>query len=183
MAWSPILPLLRTVTEFQDVNETIGYIGSFGSVPVTITEQETDPTITVFGDTISGYFSEAFEHKIYYRPTGDVPSEDVYQENVSPFVTKWSDLPPIPLQIYHYDADPTLSKTFYYDAQAGAAQQTYNIVVTNDYTPGRNQMIKNLNFAFYEQYIRVEWINSNSDIIPWVNAQGQTVDWESSGWQ
>lgn len=183
MTWSPILNLLANVTEFQNVNETIGYIGSTGSLPVTITAVETDPTITVQGDTISGYYSEAFDHKIYYRPTGEDPTQDDYVENVYPYVVRWSDLPSIPLQIYHYDADMTTSKQFDYIANAGPNTNTYNIIVTNDYTPGRNQMIKNINFEFYEQYIRVEWINSNSAIIPWVNAQGQAVDWESSGWQ
>lgn len=183
MTWSPILNLLATVQEFQNLSATIGYVGSTGSIPVTITEVETDPTITVQGDTISGYYSEAFEDVIYYRPTGPVPSQDDYVENSYPSVTRWSDLPSIPLQIYHFDVDPTVSKQFDYIAQAGPYQNTYNIIVTRNYTPGRNQLIRALANTYYEEFVRIEWINSNNTIVPWVNTLGQTVDWESSAWQ
>ena len=183
MSWSPILNLLATVQEYEVVDQTIGYVGSTGSLPVTITAVESDPTINVQGDRISGYYSEAFNDVIYYRPTGTTPSQDNYVENSYPYVTRWSDLPDIPLQIYHFDVDPTTSKQFDYIAQAGSNQNTYNIVVTRNYTVGRNQLIRNLANAYYEEYIRIEWINSNSKIVPWVNSLGQTVDWESSAWQ
>lgn len=183
MAWSPILNLLATVEEFQNVNATIGYLGSItGPIPVTITAVETNPTITVSGDTISGYYSDAFDNKIYYRPTGEDPSKDDYVEDVYPYVVRWSELPSIPLQIYHYDADETTSKQFDYIAQADSFQNTYNIVVTNNYSPGRNALLRALQTDTYEQFVKIKWINNTDSVVPWVNSQGQETTWETNAW-
>lgn len=177
MAFIPATTQLNTLNEFKNLSHTITYVESLGAAyPVTITTAMPNITVTISGNTISGYYSESFEDEISYRTVDDR------------FVTvnKWQDIVYAIAagslsEIYLYRADTRSRIVYSYLATAAnGATQTYTINVDNDWTPGRNQLIKYTNLTRYQQEILVEWININTDKIPWVNQVMATVDWENS---
>jgi hypothetical protein len=184
MAFIPATTQLNTLNEFKNLSHTITYVETIGAsgigggitYPVTITTAMPNNTITISGNTISGYYSESFEDEISYRTVDDK------------FVTvnKWQDIvyaisAGSLSQIYLYKADTRPRIVYSYLATAAnGATQTYTINVDNNWTPGRNQLIKYTNLTKYQQEILVEWININTDKIPWVNQVMATIDWENS---
>ena len=73
MPWTPASTLLLTIDEFKNFSNSITYTSLLGlSEPVTITALDQNDTVTVAGNTISGYFSDSFLNaQIQYRTFND----------------------------------------------------------------------------------------------------------------
>jgi len=181
MPWDPILTNLNTLDEFKNLSHTIRYFEEFGVAPaltqtyypVTITAVVDNSTINIAGDTISGYYSDAFDNDIYYRNKDDTFTtvkkfEQINNNNL--------------YGIYHYDADENRTRVYSYIATASTgATQTYTITVTNNWTNGRNNLIKYNNPEKYNDIV-VPWINNSGVAITWINSNNQTVLWENNIW-
>lgn len=176
MPFSPSLSVLNTLNEFKNLSHTITYVETIGGAyPVTITTTMPNSTITISGNTISGYYSDSFENEISYRTVDDkFVTVNNWQSIVNAIVTETLS------EIYLYRADTRTRIVYSYLATANGNTQTYTINVDNDWTSGRNQLIKYTNLTRYQQEILVEWININTDKLPWVNQVIATVDWENS---
>jgi hypothetical protein len=185
MAFIPSTTQLNTVNELKNLSHTITYVeitgasgiggGTSTSYPVTITTSMPNNTITISGNTISGYYSDSFEDEISYRTVDDrFVTVNNWQDIVNAIVTETLS------EIYLFRADTRRRIVYSYLATANGNTQTYTINVDNDWTPGRNQLIKYTNLTRYQQEILVEWININTDKLPWVNQVIATVDWENS---
>ena len=105
--------------------------------PVTITVNEVNPaTISVSGNSITGYYVDSFDNVITYRT----------QDGQFPVVSKFNQIDLDKLyQMISYKASTVLSKTFTYTATAKdgdtvVATQTYSKTVTNDWTEGKNSL-------------------------------------------
>jgi hypothetical protein len=197
MAFIPESSVLNTINELKNLSHTITYketIGASGGMamgivgggtatyPVTVTTDMPNSTITVSGDTISGYYTNCFEDQISYRTVDDrFVTVNKWQDIVNAIVTETLS------EIYYYKADTRREIIYTYIATASnGSTKTYTINVENDWTHGRNQLVKYTNLTRYQQKILVEWININTDKIPWVNQVMAAVDWENSNlniWQ
>jgi hypothetical protein len=146
MAWLPESTDLGSVNEIVSFSHTITYTDdlTMTSHPVTITANEVNPsTISIAGDTISGYYFDSFDNTITYRtPEGSFP-----------VVTKFNQIDLDRLyEMISYKASSVSSKTFTYTATAkdGAtivATQTYSKTVTNDWTSGKNSLQEYVGYA------------------------------------
>jgi hypothetical protein len=184
MAFYPTVTTLNTINELKNLSHTITYVettgatgvvGSDVSYPVTVTTSMPNNTIYVVDNSISGYYSDAFNNEIKYRTVDDK------------FVTvnKWQDIALAIAsgslsELYYYKADTTNRIVYTYTATANGHSQTYTINVDNDWTFGRNQLIKYTNLSAYQQKILVEWINNNIDKVKWLNNVVDVIDWENS---
>jgi hypothetical protein len=177
MPFFPLNTVLNTVNEFTNLSHTITYtetIGATGlspgiitSYPVTITAVTPNNTIIVAGNTISGYYSEAFVNDIKYRTKSDtfvnVPKfKDINTETLS--------------EVIYYYADTTTRKVFQYTATANSQTQTYTINLDNDWTSGRDELLKYAKPSKYTD-ISITWINSSSGSITWTNGASETLTW------
>ena len=139
MAWDPVSSSLGSVDENVSISHSITYTDDLTSIsyPVTITANEINPsTISVSGNSISGYYIDSFDNTITYRTEdGDLP-----------VVTKFSQIPLSELhEMVSYKASVTNSKTFNYTAVAKdgstvIASQVYSKTVTNNWTSGKNSL-------------------------------------------
>jgi len=190
MSFYPLLTTLNTVHEGNNVSHTIVYVedttptwGAPGvgvstggqSYPVTITTDMPNSTVNTSGNTIVGYYTDAFTNQISYRAT----DESLIT------VTKWADIVmaianETLLEVYHYHADPRSRIVYTYTAAANGHTQSYTINVDNDWLTGRNRLIKYVNLPRYQQKILVQWINNNGDKVPWTNNLLDSIDWENS---
>jgi len=185
MAFSPSATQLNTLYELKNLSHTITYTDTSGGLgatgfgtayPVTVTTAMPNDTITVLGNTISGYYSDSFDNEISYRT--------VDHQFVT--VNKWEDIvmaiaDGILADVYYYKADTTTRIVYSYLATAGnGATQTYTINVDNNWTTGRNQVIKFTNLTKYQQEILTLWINNNSDKVAWANNILDIIDWENN---
>lgn len=143
MAWTPSSTDLGSVNENVSISHTITYVDdmTMTSYPVTITETETNPnTITISGDTLSGYYQDSFNNTITYRTP----------EGTFPVVTKFNQIDLNKLdQMISYKASTLRTKVFSYLAEAiddnplsptyldVIASETYTKTVTNDWTSGK----------------------------------------------
>jgi hypothetical protein len=136
MAWTPLSTDLGSVNENVSISHTVTYVddATMTSYPVTITATETNPnTITISGDTLSGYYQDSFNNTITYRTP----------EGTFPVVTKFNQIDLNKLdEMISYKASTSTSRVFTYTATAkdGAttvATQTYTKTVTNDWTSGK----------------------------------------------
>ena len=177
MPFFPSSTNLNTLNEFKNLSHTITYvspgvIGATGvgvSYPVTITATESNPTILISGNTISGYYSDVFVGEIGYRTVDD--------EFVT--VTTWQEVEDAVndgslSEIYYYYADPRANYVYSYTASANNETQTYTITVTNDWTYGRDQLLRYINTS---QISGIVWINNNGQTITWKNTDGNTITW------
>lgn len=176
MPFEPIPTNLNTLDEFKNLSHVITYTGYIGSVaisyPVTVTALDENSTINVVDDTISGYYSDAFDNTIHYRNNDDSFTtvnkfNQINEENL--------------YGIHHYDADENRTKVYSYLAETSTEQKIYTITVTNNWTNGRNQLLKYSNPTKYQEITGV-WNNDSSTIISWVNTNGQTIIWENNTW-
>jgi hypothetical protein len=179
MSFLPVNTVLGVTDEFKNVSYTVTYtettagIGGLPGVtttyPVTLTAIDPNDTITVSGNTISGYYSESFVNDIQYR----TPEPNHQLVNVQKFnqidTTQLS-------QIIYYKADTNLSKNYQYLATANGNTQTYTVTVTNNWNSGRDQLISYANQPQYK-LLTVTWINMNNEPIVWVNNSGLQVNW------
>lgn len=139
MAWVPSSTDLGSVNENVNISHTVTYTDdmTMTSYPVVITADQVNPnTITISGDTLSGYYVDSFDNTIKYRTP----------EGTFPIVSKFNQIDVDKLyQMISYKASTVLSKTFTYTAKAMdgttvVATQTYTKTVTNDWTSGKNSL-------------------------------------------
>jgi hypothetical protein len=144
--WSPESTDLGSVNEIVSFSHTVSYTDelTMTSYPVTITANEVNPnTISISGDTISGYYFDSFDNTITYRtPEGSFP-----------VVTKFNQIDIDKLyEMVSYKASVVSSKTFTYTANAKdgddiIATQVYSKTVTNDWTSGKNSLQEYVGYA------------------------------------
>jgi hypothetical protein len=148
--WNPPLFDLEPVDENVQFSHTVTYEAedpetmTMVSYPVTITANEVNPSsISISGDTISGFYFDSFDNLITYRtPQGTFP-----------VVTKFNQIDINNLyQMISYKANTTQSKTFTYTATAMnegvvVASQVYTKTVTNNWTSGKNSLQEYVGYA------------------------------------
>jgi hypothetical protein len=185
MAFSPSASTLNTIYELKNLSHTITYTDTSGatgatgigvSYPVTVTTAMPNDTIVVSGNTISGYYSDSFHNEIHYRTVDDrFVIVNTWQEIAYAIAAESLS------ELYYYKADLTTRIVYSYLAtSSNGATQTYTINVDNDWTTGRNQLIKYSNLSRYEQTILVRWINNNMDKVTWLNNVINVIDWENN---
>lgn len=189
MAFYPTNTNLNTLYELNNLSHNIVYVedtgppapsgigGSMGgqSYPVTVTAVTPNITVNVSGNTITGYYSDAFDNQIKYRTVDD--------KFIT--VTKWYEIAyaianETLSELYYYHADTRSRITYSYVATANGNSQTYTINLDNDWLAGRNQLIKYCNLNRYQQKILMQWINNTGDKVPWLNNVLSIIDWENS---
>jgi hypothetical protein len=149
MAWSPSADL-GSINENVNFSHSITYteIDELTSLetsyPVTITANETNPsTISITGNTISGFYSDSFDNTITYRTA----------QGTFPTVTKFNQIELGDLyEMISYKASVSRSKIFTYTATARngstiVATETYSKTVTNDWTSGKNSLQEYVGYA------------------------------------
>ena len=167
MPWTPASTLLLTIDEFKNFSQSISYTSALGlSEPVTITALDQNDTVNVSGNTISGYFSDSFLNaQIKYRTFNDTFVD----------VSKFTDINTAEFdELIYFKPDPTISQTYSYLATSTTASQTYTIVVTNNWSVGRDTMLRYINLI---STVSVNWVNTTGNIVGWTNSAGQTIDW------
>jgi hypothetical protein len=149
MTWSPSADL-GSINENVNFSHSITYteIDELTSLetsyPVTITANETNPsTISITGNTISGFYSDSFDNTITYRTA----------QGTFPTVTKFNQIELGDLyEMISYKASVSRSKIFTYTATARngstiVATETYSKTVTNDWTSGKNSLQEYVGYA------------------------------------
>lgn len=167
MAWIPTSTLLLTTDEFKNFSQSISYASALGvSEPVTITALNANGTVNVTGSTISGYFSESFpDSQIQYRTSNDTFVN----------VSKFTDINTAEYdELIYYKPDPTISETYSYLATSTTSSQTYTIVVTNNWSVGRDTLLR---YIAANSSIAITWNNSSGNIVGWTNSSNQTLNW------
>ena len=148
--WNPISSDLGSVNENVQFSHTVSYEAedpltmTMVSYPVTITANEANPSsISISGDTISGFYFDSFDNLITYRTP----------EGTFPVVTKFNQIDITKLyEMISYKASTSQSRTFTYTATAlnGSeivATQVYTKTVTNDWTSGKNSLQEYVGYA------------------------------------
>lgn len=139
MAWDPVSTSLGSVDESVSFSHSITYTDDLTliSYPVTVTANEINPaTVSVSGNSISGYYTDSFDNTITYRT----------EDGELPVVSKFSQIPVSDLhEMVSYKASVVTSKTFSYTAVAKdgsniVATQVYTKTVTNNWTSGKNSL-------------------------------------------
>ena len=135
MAWTPLSTDLGSVNENVSISHTVTYVddATMTSYPVTITATETNPnTITISGDTLSGYYQDSFNNTITYRTP----------EGTFPVVTKFNQIDLNKLdEMISYKASTSTSRVFTYTATAKDGAIT---VATQTYTKTIGILVKPL---------------------------------------
>lgn len=188
--FSPPNTTLTTVGENQNIRHSIIYVQSttptYGETRtgvstggimhqnVVITTNMPNPTITITGNRISGYYTDPFENSISYRTVDDN------------FVTvsKWQEIAMAIAngtlsELYYYKADVRPRIIYTYTATWNGQSKQYQINVDNNWMAGRNQLIKVTNLTRYQRDLLVQWINNNSDKAPWANNVLNILDMEN----
>ena len=148
--WNPVSSDLGSVNENVQFSHTVSYEAedpltmTMVSYPVTITANEANPSsISISGDTISGFYFDSFDNLITYRTP----------EGTFPVVTKFNQIDITKLyEMISYKASTSQSRTFTYTATAlnGSeivATQVYTKTVTNDWTSGKNSLQEYVGYA------------------------------------
>jgi hypothetical protein len=177
MPFSPSTTSLNTLNEFKNLSHTITYVsgglpgatGAGVSYPVTITASESNPTINISGNIISGFYSDVFVGEIAYRTVDDqfitVTTWQAIEDAVNNGTLS---------EINYYYADTRVNYIYTYTAASNGETQTYTITVTNDWTYGRDQLLR---YVHPSQSTGIIWINSSGQTITWKNTAGNTVTW------
>lgn len=141
MAFIPVSSTLGTVNENTNISFTVTYTTNDivpVSLNVVITKLETNPnTIVVSGGTISGYYFDSFDNIIMYRTNNDTFVTVPKFEQIDTSIL--SEMVSFKASTVHY-------KNFTYKAEAMntngtvAASQVYTIIVSNDWTAGRDNL-------------------------------------------
>lgn len=161
---------LNQLDEMVNLTHTITYTDLLGvSYPVTVTAVDTNATVTVSGATISGYYTDSFTNDIQYR----TPTDTFVN------VSKWNDINLLELdELVYYKADTTAYKEYSYVATANGESKTYVVTVTNNWTPGRDELLRYVGITKGEQVVSsITWINNTGTSVTWANTSGTTVDW------
>ena len=140
MSFNPVSTTLGTVNENNSFSFTITYATVLppASLNVIITPLETNPnSIIISGGTISGYYYDTFDNTITYRTKTDTFITVPKFEQID--LTTLSEMVSYKASLVHY-------KNFTYRADAMningtvAASQVYTIIVSNDWTAGRDNL-------------------------------------------
>ena len=167
----PTNSLLGTLDEYINLSYTITYTDLLGvSHNVTIQPVNTNssnPSVDVSGNKISGFFSAAFDNTIYYRNKNDSFTtvkafEEINKDEMYGLV--------------HYNADGTLYRLYTYTATANGVTKEYTINITNNWSIGRNNLIKYSDLDKYNS-LNIIWINNNLNRVDWITNAGQPVRW------
>lgn len=148
--WNPVSSDLGSVNENVQFSHTVSYEAedpltmTMVSYPVTIIANEANPSsISISGDTISGFYFDSFDNTITYRTP----------EGTFPVVTKFNQIDITKLyEMISYKASTSQSRTFTYTATAlngseVVATQVYTKTVTNDWTSGKNSLQEYVGYA------------------------------------
>lgn len=167
----PVNNILGQTDELKNVSYNVTYTDALGvSYPVTITPVNTNSTIIINGNRINGYFSDSFYNEIYYRNKDDTFTtvhkfSEINKNNIS--------------ELIHYFADATTDISYSFIASANGQTKEYEVVVTNNWTTGRNELVKLINqTAVNDLYIH--WKNNSGTIIPWINTSGTNINWTNN---
>jgi hypothetical protein len=161
---------LNQLDELVNLSHTITYTSLLGgSFPVTVTAVDTNQTVNVSGATISGYYSDSFVNDIQYRTP-----QDTFVN-----VPKWDEINLQELdELIYYKADTTPFKEYTYIATANGESKTYVVTVTNNWTPGRDELLRYVGITKGEQVVSaITWINSSATPVTWVNSAATTINW------
>lgn len=169
--FSPTNSLLGTLEEYTNLLFAITYTDIHGvDWPVTIVPQNQDsynPSIGIDGNKINGYYSFCFHDTIEYRNIDDSFTT----------VTQFDQINKNTLYgLIHFHADGTRTRTYTYTATANGETKTYTINVSNNWSRGRNNLIKYSDLAAYD-LLNIIWLNNNYNRVDWVNNAGSPVRW------
>ena len=166
MPFTPLTPNLGQTDENTNVNYSVTYTSALGvSFPVTIVANTPNTTISVSGNSISGQYTESFNDTIYYRNDDDT------------FVTvnKFSE---INLDTYseliHFNVDTTPYKDYSYTASANGESMAYTVVVTNNWTTAKDNLLTFLN----KVRETIKWRNNDYSRVKWKNTADITINWK-----
>ena len=213
--WTPSIATLTRTDELIswsfDITFFLEYDGTAGSgvpgstenatvtmtreYPVIVTALEDNSTLTVEDNKIYGFYSDAFLNK-------EVQHQTRTQDYINTIRFNEIVVPNLKEMIY-YHADPAITKTFYYRADAWdndplsptyediIATKTYNIIVTNNWTPGQQALIyyvglsRTNNTAIANKQLplqwHIKWENSSSSEVVFENNSGtSSVKWDNN---
>lgn len=164
----PANNILGQTDENRNVNYTITYTDALGvSYPVTLTAATPNNTIVVNGNNISGYYSESFYDVIYYRNKDDTFTT----------VNKFSEIDKTKIsELIHYFADTTTDITYRYVASANGESKIYEVVVTNNWNAGRDNLLKYVNNEQFD-ISTLSWLNTGNTPLNWVNNYNNRLEW------
>ena len=160
---------LNQLDELTNLSHTITYTDLLGvSYPVTITAVDSNTTVNVSGATISGYYTDSFTNDIQYKTLPDTLTN----------VSKWNDIDISKLdELIYYKADTTPYKEYSYIAEANGESKTYTVTVTNNWTNGRDELLRYMKFSSTYTVTSIVWINSTGITVIWTNSTGSTIEW------
>lgn len=146
MTFTPSDEILSTINENVNFSFSITYEADQKSYPVLITSLEENPnTVTIFENTINGYFYDSFVNTITYKT----------KENNIVTVNKFEEIDKTILtDIVSYKADVNHYKNYTYRADAMSLDgsividsKVYTIIVSNDWTEGKENLHKFLEYT------------------------------------
>lgn len=175
MPFIPASANLNQLDEGSNFSHRISYVDITGlSKPVTITASQENETVNVDSNTISGKYTNVFNYEVKYRTFNDkLVTVNNWKSVVQAIVDQKL------FQIYSYTRDGDAYKDYHYTATANSESFVYTIAVTNNFSPGRNQLVKLTNFTTYQKQLLVKWINNYKDNVSWKNYIQNIIDWES----
>lgn len=169
--WSIPQTELGQVDEYSAFSHSITYSNPElgGTYNVVITPQETNSTVFVSGNNISGYFTDSFNVNIFYKNLKD---EFLNTNNFRKIATETL------REIISYTPDFSQYRVYTYTATAYDAQK--NVVETKTYTKTLNNNW-DLNKNLLKQYVNSTVITDPSLFVPWINSiNAATVLWRNS---
>jgi hypothetical protein len=147
--------------------------------PVTVIANENNVTISTDNARISGFYTDPFDISVTY----------LQSDKQSKTVDSFSEIDKSKLyELYNYAPNTQQQKTYTYTAIAYDTEPEipvevdrtdYTIVVTNNWTYGRNQLLKYANLPRYQE-ISVSWTNQFGQPIPMINNSGKQITWENN---
>ena len=146
MTFTPSDEILSTINENVNFSFSITYETDQTTYPVLITALEENPnTVIISENIISGYFYDSFVNTIIYKT----------KENDIVTVNKFEEIDKTNLSdIVSYKADVNHYKNFTYRADAISVDgsvvidsKVYTIIVSNDWTEGKENLHKFLEYT------------------------------------
>ena len=178
--------MLDTIDAGKNIDHTITYeyvdeiTSQTLTYPVTIVAGEENLTVSTANGRIVGYYTDPFDISVNYLNTN--------KQNTT--VDSFSKIDTNNLyQLYSYEPNTDQQKTYTYTAIAYDTEPTipvevartdYTVVLTNNWTYGRNQLLKYTNSSRYQNQISVSWTNQFGQPIPMINSSGKQITWENN---
>jgi hypothetical protein len=178
--WTPENSVLITTDELKSFFKKITYTytdeeldGTF-IASVSLQPLESNPeTVNIDGSVVSGYYKDSFTYSVEY----------MQKQNSYVTVDRFREVDPKNLkEVISYEASLIEDKTFTYRATARDKTNTvidtkdYTIVVSNNWTPGKDALQQLVQFTKTPQDTLVVWSSGTQ----FINSFGQTVTWETS---